>query len=163
MASITPRPNHPRRRQSPEKADAGKYFSSASHGMAYEQMCDHFAASPGTKAGPNTIIHIRVQRRRHLTASGQMTTNAHSEALPPVAFGVNVPMMAVCVSRSDPYRMFARRLLPPARLPVVFVSFVAVISPHPHMLPAWTRCVMFMDADRGTKFYDDLCMCRTEA
>ncbi len=91
-----------------------------------------------------------------MTAGGQVTVGAHSQALPPVAFGVNVPVMSMRVSGSDPYRMLTRRLFPPARLPVVLVSFIAVVSPYPDMVPAGTSGAMFMDADRGTKFYDDL-------
>jgi hypothetical protein len=89
-----------------------------------------------------------------------MTMGAHIEALPPVAFGVNVPVMAVRVSGSNPYRMGAWRLFPPARLPVICVSFIVVVSAYPDMVPAWTGGAMLMDANRGTKFYDDLRMSR---
>jgi hypothetical protein len=96
------------------------------------------------------------------SADGQMIMRAHNE-LPPITFRIYIPVTAVRVSRSNPYCMGAWRLFPPARLPMVTVSFIAVVSAYPDMIPAWTGSPVFMDADRGTKFYDDLSMCRTEA
>jgi hypothetical protein len=90
------------------------------------------------------------------------TIRTHNE-LPPIAFRINIPVTAVRVSRSNPYRMDAWRLFPSAGLPVIAVSFVAVVSAYPNMISAWTGRAVFMDADRRTKFYDDLGMCRTEA
>jgi hypothetical protein len=95
-----------------------------------------------------------------MTARGQMTVGAHSEALPPVTFGINVPVMAMRVSGSDPYRMFTRRLFPPAGLPVIGAAVIAVIPSHPDVFPAWAGGAMLVDADRGPKFYDDLRMSR---
>ncbi len=98
-----------------------------------------------------------------MTAGGQMIMGGHSEVLPPAAFGIDISVMPVRVSGSDPYRMGAWRLLPPARLPVIGVSFIAVVPPHPDMIPARTGGAMFMDADRGPKLYHDLRVRRTEA
>jgi hypothetical protein len=91
-----------------------------------------------------------------MTAGGQMTVGAHSEALPPVAFRINIPVMAMRISRGNPYRMFTRRLFPPASLPVIGATVIAVVSAHPDVLPAWADGTMLVDADRGTKFYYDL-------
>jgi hypothetical protein len=104
-----------------------------------------------------------VRNNDAMTAHSQMTVAAHSEALPPAAFGINIPVAAMRVSGSHPYRMFTRRLFPPASLPVIGVAVIAMVSPHPDMFPAWAGGAMFMDADRRTKFYDDLRMRRTEA
>ena len=86
----------------------------------------------------------------------------HNE-LPPVAFRINIPVAAMRVSRSNPYRMGAWRLFPPAGLPVITASFIAVVSAYPNVIPAWTGSAVFMDADWRTKFYDDLGLCRTKA
>jgi hypothetical protein len=92
-----------------------------------------------------------------------MIIRAHKE-LPPIAFRINIPVTAMCVSRSNPYRMDPWRLFPPAGLPVITASFIAVVSAHPNMIPAWTGSAVFTDADRRTKFYDDLrCLYRTKA
>jgi hypothetical protein len=69
--------------------------------------------------------------------------------LPPPAIDKDIPVMAMRVPRSDPYRMGARRLFPPARLPAVGIAIPAVVSAHPDMLPAWTSGTMFPDANRG--------------
>ncbi len=98
-----------------------------------------------------------------MTAGGQMTVGAHSQALSPTAFGINVSVMAMGISRSYPYRMGTGRLFPPASLPVIFVSFIAVVATYPHVIPAGTRRSMFVDANWGSKFYDDLRMRHTEA
>ena len=98
-----------------------------------------------------------------MTARGQMIMGGHSEALPPVTFCINISVMAMRVSRGYPYRVGPRRLFPTARLPVIGVAVIAVVSPHPYMLPAWARGTILMNADRGPKFYHDLRVCRTEA
>ena len=95
-----------------------------------------------------------------MTAGGQIIVRARNEALPPVTFRVNIPVMAVRVSGSDPYRMSTWRLFPPARLPVICVSFIVVVSAYPDMVPAWTGGTMLADADRGPKPYYDLSMTR---
>jgi hypothetical protein len=107
-------------------------------------MSQNLASLPGGTTAPAAIIR------------------AHKE-LPPIAFRINIPVTAMCVSRSNPYRMDPWRLFPPAGLPVITASFIAVVSAYPNMIPAWTGSAVFMDADRRTKFYDDLGMCRTKA
>ena len=109
---------------------------------------------------PSVISFHAVIIRPHVTTRGQMTVGEHSEALPPVAFRVDISVMAMRVSGSDPYCMFARRLFPPARLPVIGVAVIAVVPPHPDVFPAWAGGAMLMDADRGPKFYDDLSISR---
>jgi hypothetical protein len=59
--------------------------------------------------------------------------------------------------------MFTRRLFPPARLPVIGAAVIGVVSGNPDVLPAWAGGAVFVNADRGTKFYDDLRMGQTEA
>jgi hypothetical protein len=93
-----------------------------------------------------------------MTAGGQIIVRAHNEALPPVTFRVNIPVMAARVSGSNPYRTGAWRLFPPPRLPGIGIAVVAMITPYPNMLPAWTRRAMFVDADRRPKPYYDLRM-----
>ena len=56
--------------------------------------------------------------------------------------------------------MGAGWLFPPARLPVICVSFIAMISAHPDVIPAWTNGTMFPDADRWPKLDYDLRMSR---
>src|SRR5579863_294078 len=98
-----------------------------------------------------------------MTTSGQMIIGGHNEALSPAPFRINVPIMAMGVSGSDPDRMSTRRFLPPASLPVIGVPVILVIAAYPDMLPAGTRGAMLVNADRGTKFYNDLCVRHTEA
>ena len=98
-----------------------------------------------------------------MTVRGHLTVGAHSEALPPAAFGINIPVMAVRISGSDPYRMFAWRLFPPARLPVIGVAVIAVVSAYLDVFPARAGGAMFMDTHRGSKLDYDLRVRRTEA
>jgi hypothetical protein len=86
----------------------------------------------------------------HMTAGGQIIERLNYR-LPPVAFRINIPVMATRVSGSNPSRTGARRLFPPARLPVICVSFIAMISAHPDVIPAWTNGTMLPDADRWSK------------
>jgi hypothetical protein len=90
-----------------------------------------------------------------MTVGGQKSS-AFLTKLPPVAFRINIPVMAVPVTRSDPYRIGAWRLFPPALLPVIGVSFIAVVSAYPDVVPAWTRRAVFVNANRWPKLYDDL-------
>src|ERR1700675_616926 len=90
-----------------------------------------------------------------MTVGGQ-ESSASTTKLPPVAFRINIPVMAVCVLGSDPYRMGGWRLFPPARLPVISVSFIAVVSAYPDVVPAWTRRAVFVNANRWPKLYNDL-------
>jgi len=85
---------------------------------------------------------------------------AFTPKLPPVTFRINIPVMAVCVSGSDPYRMGAWWLFPSARLPVICVSFIAVVSAYLYVVSAWTRRAVFVNANRWPKFYNDLCIGR---
>jgi hypothetical protein len=78
--------------------------------------------------------------------------------LPPVAFRIHIPVMAMCVSGSNPSRTGVWRLFPPAPLPTVGIAIPVVVSANPDMIPAWTRGTMLPDADRGAKPYDDLRM-----
>jgi hypothetical protein len=103
---------------------------------------------------------LTIRRNDAMTAGGQMTVGAHSEALPPVAFGVNVPALPVRVSGSDPNRTSTWRLFPPAPLPMICVSFITVVSAYPNMVPAWTGGTMLADANRGPKPYYYLSMNR---
>jgi hypothetical protein len=52
--------------------------------------------------------------------------------------------------------MGAWRLFPPAFLPVICVSVIAVVSAYPDVVPAWTRRAVFVNANRWPKLYDDL-------
>ena len=90
-----------------------------------------------------------------MTVGGQ-ESSAFTTKLPPAPFRIKIPVMAVCVSGSDPYRMGAWRLFPPARLPVICVSFIAVVSAYPDVVPAWTRRAVFVNTNRWPKLYDDL-------
>jgi hypothetical protein len=56
--------------------------------------------------------------------------------------------------------MGAGWLFPPARLPVICVSFIAMISAYPDVIPAWTNGTMLPDADRWPKLDYDLRMSR---
>jgi hypothetical protein len=103
---------------------------------------------------------LTIRKNDAMTAGGQIIVRPHNEALPPTTFRVNIPVVTVRVSGSDPYRMSTWRLFPPARLPVISVSFIAVVSAYPDMVPAWTGGTMLADADRGTKPYYDLSMSR---
>ena len=90
-----------------------------------------------------------------MTFGGQKSS-AFRTPLPPVAFGINIPVTAMPVTGGDPYRIGARRFFPPARLPVIFVSFIAVVSAYPDVVPAWTRRAVFVDANRWPNPYNDL-------
>jgi hypothetical protein len=116
--------------------------------------------------GPELAVHLRRHQpeihiiRPHVTACGQMTVGEHSEALPPAAFRIKIPVTAMRIPGSYPYRMGTWRLFPPARLPVIGVAVIAVIPTYPDMFPAWAGGAMLMDANRGPKFYDDLSISR---
>jgi hypothetical protein len=95
-----------------------------------------------------------------MTAGGQMTERGHNEELPPVTFRIDIPVMAVRVSGSNPSRMGAWRHFPPTRLPSVGVAIPAVISPNPDVIPAWTKGAMLPNANRRPKPDNDLRMSR---
>ena len=80
--------------------------------------------------------------------------------LPPVAFRIHIPVMAASVSGGNPSRTGAWRLFPSARLPVICVSFIVVVSADPDMISAWASRTMLPDTDRGAKLYDDFRMGR---
>jgi len=103
--------------------------------------------------------HLTTPKYDHMTAGGQIIERLNY-GLPPVAFRINIPVMATRISGSNPSRTGAWRLFPAARLPVIGVSFIAMISAHPHMTPAWTNGTMLPDADRGPKLDYDLRMSR---
>ena len=95
-----------------------------------------------------------------------MTTYCRLEAnsaqltveLSPTTFGIHIPVAAVSVSGSNPFRMRAWRLFPPARLPAVGSAIPVVVATHPDVIPAWSNRTMLADADRGTKLDYDLRM-----
>ena len=78
--------------------------------------------------------------------------------LPPPTIDKDIPVTPMRVAGSHPYRVGARRLFPPTLLPVICVSFIAVVSTDPYVLATRTRRTMFMDADRRPKLYYDLRM-----
>jgi hypothetical protein len=94
-----------------------------------------------------------------MTAGGQIIERLYYR-LPPAAFRINIPVMAPRVSGSNPSRAGAGRLFPPARLPMICISFIAMISAHPDVIPAWTNGTMLPDADRWPKLDYDLRMSR---
>jgi hypothetical protein len=96
--------------------------------------------------------------RKHdaMTASSQIIECLYNEELPPVTFRVDISVMAVRISGSNPSRMGARRLFPPARLPTVGFTIPAVVPANPDMIPAWTSGTMLPDANRWPKLYYDL-------
>jgi hypothetical protein len=83
-----------------------------------------------------------------VTAGGQMTGRGHGKELPPVAFRVNIPAMAVRVPRSNPSRADAWRCFPSACLPSVGIAVPTLISANPDMTAAWTKRAVFPDANR---------------
>src|ERR1017187_4634235 len=95
-----------------------------------------------------------------MTAGGQMTERGHNEELPPVTFRIDIPVMAVRVSGSNPSRTGAWRHFPPTRLPSVGVAITAVISPNPDVISAWTKGAMLPNANRRPKPDNDLRMSR---
>jgi hypothetical protein len=95
-----------------------------------------------------------------MTAGGQMTERGHNEELPPVTFRIDIPVMAVRVSGSNPSRTGAWRHFPPTRLPSVGVAIPAVISPNPDVISAWTKGAMLPNANRRPKPDNDLRMSR---
>jgi hypothetical protein len=113
-----------------------------------------------SKGFESTLAASYTREHYAVTAGGQMTVGVHSEALPPVSFRIDIPVMAMPISRSNPYRVFTGRLFPPASLPGVGFTIPTVVSANPDVLPAWASGAVFVDADRGTKFYDDLRMGR---
>jgi hypothetical protein len=80
--------------------------------------------------------------------------------LAPAAFRINIPVTAPRVSGSNPSGIGAGWLFPPARLPVICVPFIAMISAYPDVIPAWTNGTMLPDADRWPKLDYDLRMSR---
>jgi hypothetical protein len=46
--------------------------------------------------------------------------------------------------------------VPTARLPVIRVLFIAVVSAYPDIVTAWTGCTMLPDANRWRQLYHDL-------
>jgi hypothetical protein len=56
--------------------------------------------------------------------------------------------------------MSAGWLFPSARLPVIGVTFITMISAYPYMIPAWTSGAVLPDADGWSKFDYDLRMSR---
>jgi hypothetical protein len=109
---------------------------------------------------PSVISFHAVIICPHVTACGQMIAGGHSQALPPAAFRINIPVMAMRIPGSYPHRMGTRRLFPPARLPVICVAVIAVIPTYPDMFAAWAGGAMLMDPNRGPKSYDDLSISR---
>src|ERR1039458_3511437 len=95
-----------------------------------------------------------------MTAGGQMPERGHNEELPPVTFRIDIPVMAVRVSGSNPSRTGAWRHFPPTRLPSVGVAIPAVISPNPDVISAWTKGAMLPNANRRPKPDNDLRMSR---
>jgi hypothetical protein len=73
-----------------------------------------------------------------------------------MTFRIHIPVMAVRVSGSNPSRMGAWRLFPPARLPTVGIAIPAVVSADPDVIPTWPSGMMLADANRGTKLNYDL-------
>lgn len=84
----------------------------------------------------------------------------HNEELPPVTFRIDIPVMAVRVSGSNPSRTGARRHFPPTCLPSIGIAIPAVISPNPDVIPAWTKGAMLPNANRRPKPDNDLAMSR---
>ena len=78
--------------------------------------------------------------------------------LPPMPFRIHIPVMAMPVPGSNPSRTGVWRLFPPAGLPAIGIAIPTVVSADPDMIPARASGTMLMDADRGTKLYDDLCL-----
>jgi hypothetical protein len=89
-----------------------------------------------------------------VTAGGQMTGRGHGEELPPVAFPVNIPVMAVRVPGSNPSHADTWRRFPPARLPSVGIAVPALISANPDVIMARAKRAVFPDANRRPKPYD---------
>ncbi len=89
-------------------------------------------------------------------------SQAHSarRRLAPAAFRINIPVVTPRVSGSHPFGTGAGWLFPPARLPVICVPFIAMISSDPDMIPAWTNGTMLPDAHRRSKLDYDLRMSR---
>jgi hypothetical protein len=56
--------------------------------------------------------------------------------------------------------MGAGWLFPPARLPVICVPFIAMISAYPDVIRAWTNGAVLPDADRWPKLDYHLRMSR---
>src|ERR1017187_9346903 len=103
---------------------------------------------------------IATGKTEAMTAGGQMTERGHNEELPPVTFRIDIPIMAVRVSGSNPSRTGAWRHFPPTRLPSVGVAIPAVISPNPDVISAWTKGAMLPNANRRPKPDNDLRMSR---
>jgi hypothetical protein len=97
-----------------------------------------------------------------MTAGGQLS-RASTTNLPPPAFRINIPVMPMRVPGSHPYRVLTGRDFIPSWLPGICMPVPAMITSDPDMPRTRSDSAMLMDADRGSKFYDDLRMCRTEA
>jgi hypothetical protein len=72
-----------------------------------------------------------------------------------VAFGINIPVTAMRVSGSNPFRTGARGFFPTAGLPGIGIAIPAVVSADPDMIAAGTNGPMLPYADRRPKLdYD---------
>jgi hypothetical protein len=130
-------------------------------------ICEHAATRHGCTASiaSRTLLEfdreaIATGKTDAMTAGGQMTARGHNEELPPVTFRIDIPVMAVRVSGSNPSRTGAWRHFPPTCLPSVGVAIPAVISPNPDVIPAWTKGAMLPNANRRPKPDNDLRMSR---
>jgi hypothetical protein len=103
-----------------------------------------------------------VRNNDAMTASGQLS-RASTTNLPPPAFCINIPVMPMRVPGSHPYRVLMRRDFIPSWLPGICMPVPAMITSDPDMSRTRSDSAVLMDADRGSKFYDDLRICRTEA
>jgi hypothetical protein len=89
-----------------------------------------------------------------VTAGGQMTGRGHNEQLPPAAFCVNIPVMAVRVPGSNPSRADPWRRFPSAPLPGVGIAVPALISANPDVITAGAKRAVLPDANRRPEPYD---------
>jgi len=95
-----------------------------------------------------------------MTTRRQNIARLHLNNLPPAAFRINIPVMAVRISGRNPYRMSAWWFFPPARFPAIGISIPAVISANPDVIPARADGTMLTNTDRGTELDYDLRMSR---